>query len=69
MISIVIPVYNAAHTLEDTLSSILVSEYKDYEIILVEDGSTDESGKVCDDLAKEHTQIRVLHQRRKSLRF
>lgn len=61
-ISIVIPVYNAGKYLRDCLESIIAQTYKNLEIILVDDGSTDDSGDVCDQYAKLDSRIRVLHQ-------
>ncbi len=60
-ISVVIPVYNAEATLSSTVGSILVQTGLSYEIILVDDGSTDASGLLCDGLAAEHPAIRVIH--------
>lgn len=62
MFSIVIPVYNAELFLAETLNSILAQTFSDYEIILVDDGSTDGSGVLCDRFENEHDNIRVVHQ-------
>ncbi|MCR5783962.1 MAG: glycosyltransferase [Clostridia bacterium] len=62
-ISIVIPVYNTEKYLLECIESILSQTFKDFEIILVDDGSTDGSGKICDDLARKHSFARVLHQK------
>ncbi len=53
IISIVVPVYNVAYLLERCIKSILNQTYKNLEIILVDDGSTDESGKLCDYYSKK----------------
>ena len=56
------PVYNSSKYLERALKSILTQTFKDFEIILVDDGSTDNSGRICDDYVKSYPQcIRVLH--------
>lgn len=61
MISIVVPIYNVADYLDDCISSILQSTYKDIEVILVDDGSTDESGKICDKYAMLDSRCKVFH--------
>mgnify|MGYP004521610419 FL=1 len=60
--SIVIPAYNVAVYLENCLKSILDQSYDNYEIIIVNDGSTDKTGKVADNLADQYEQITVIHQ-------
>ena len=60
-LSIIIPVYNVEKYLNICIDSILKQTYKDYEIILVDDGSTDESGKICDEYVSVNKQIRVIH--------
>lgn len=47
-LSIIVPVYNVEKYLEDCVESLLNQTYQNYEIILVDDGSTDSSGKICD---------------------
>lgn len=59
MISIVIPVYNAAKYLPDMLKSIIHQSYKEFEIILVNDGSTDDSSAVCNEYANQYDYITV----------
>ncbi|MCR5697273.1 MAG: glycosyltransferase [Marinilabiliaceae bacterium] len=61
-ISIIIPVYNAASCLERCVYSILNQTVNDFEIILVDDGSTDGSAELCDNLAASHNCIRTIHQ-------
>jgi len=67
MISVVIPVYNVAPYLERCVQSALQQTYKNLEVILVDDGSTDGSGGLCDQLALADTRIRVIHQENKGL--
>lgn len=62
MISIIIPVYNVGKYLPECLDSILAQTYTDYEMILVDDGSTDCSGAICDEYVKKKPQIQVIHQ-------
>jgi len=62
LVSVIVPVYNAGIYLEKCIRSILNQTYKEFELILCDDGSTDHSGRVCDDFAKKDSRIRVLHQ-------
>lgn len=57
-LSIIIPVYNVENYLKSCLSSILDQQFKQYEIILVDDGSTDNSGKICDEYASNYKNIK-----------
>lgn len=60
-VSVIVPAYNVAPYLEECINSILASTFLDYEILLIDDGSTDETGAICDALAKRSDKIRVLH--------
>ena len=60
--SVVIPVYNVKDYLEKCVKSVLAQRCEDYEIILVDDGSTDGSGELCDTLATLSQRIRVIHK-------
>ncbi|MCR4650431.1 MAG: glycosyltransferase [Lachnospiraceae bacterium] len=62
MVTIIVPVYNTEKYLERCVRSVMAQTYKDLEIILVDDGSTDSSGKMADELAVEDGRIRVIHQ-------
>ena len=64
-ISIIIPVYNVESYIKDCLLSILDQKYNDCEIILVDDGSTDNSGNICDQFAEKYSNISVYHQQNK----
>lgn len=61
LISFIIPVYNRANILYETMDSVLQSRWKDYEIILVNNGSKDNSGAICDAYAEKYPQIHVKH--------
>lgn len=63
VISIVIPVYNTEKYLEKCVSSILEQTFHDFEVILVDDGSQDASPELCDNFAKKHSQVSVIHQK------
>ncbi len=67
LVSIIIPVYNVAPFLRESLDSAINQTYKNLEIILVDDGSTDESGIICDEYAKLDTRIKVIHQKNQGL--
>lgn len=61
MISVVVPVYNMGDSLEKCVESILMQEEAEFEVILVDDGSTDDSGKRCDLLAQRDARVQVYH--------
>lgn len=61
-ISIIVPVYNVELYLEECIESIIAQTYKDVEIILIDDGSTDKSGAICDKIALKDERIIVVHK-------
>ena len=61
-ISVIVPVYNVENYLEKCVESILKQTYTNLEILLVNDGSTDTSGELCDQLAQRDQRIRVIHK-------
>lgn len=63
MISVIIPVYNVEQYLRQCIESVSNQTHKKLEIILVDDGSTDSSGKICDEFAKKDNRIAVIHQK------
>ncbi|EFV16181.1 cpsJ protein [Lachnospiraceae bacterium 5_1_63FAA] len=65
MVSIIVPVYNTEKYLKDCLESLVKQTYDKIEIILVDDGSTDSSGKICDKWAKIDDRIHVYHKKMK----
>lgn len=67
MISVIVPIYNVEEYLPTCIESILNQTYKDLEILLIDDGSTDNSGKICDMYAKQDSRCIVLHQLNKGL--
>lgn len=62
LLSVIMPVYNVEDTLKRAVDSVLNQTAKDFELILVDDGSTDNSGKICDELSKTDARIRVIHK-------
>lgn len=67
MISIIVPVYNVEKYLERCIESILNQTFKDFELILVNDGSKDKSGDICNQLKMIDSRIKVIHQCNKGL--
>lgn len=61
-VSIIVPVYNTEQYLEKCVDSLRNQTYRNLEILLVDDGSLDESGRLCDSLAKEDNRIRAIHK-------
>ena len=61
-ISVIVPVYNVEPYLIECLESIINQTYRDLEIILIDDGSTDKSGDICEEYAKKDDRIIVIHQ-------
>ena len=62
LLTVVIPVYNVERYLKRCIESVLAQEWKDYEILLVDDGSTDHSPQICDDYVKDYDFISVIHK-------
>lgn len=62
LISVIVPVYNGGQYLEECLESIIGQTYKNLQIILIDDGSKDKSGKICNEYAKKDKRIEVIHQ-------
>lgn len=60
--SIVVPVYNCENCLDNCIQSVVSQSYLDFELVLVDDGSIDNSSKVCDDWAKKDNRIKVVHK-------
>lgn len=61
-VSIIIPVYNAERYISKCIESIIEQAFKDFEIILIDDGSTDGSGLICDGYANKYSNIQAIHQ-------
>ncbi len=62
LISIIVPVYNTEKYLPKCIESILAQTYTDYELILVDDGSSDRCPGICDEYADKNSRIRVIHK-------
>ena len=63
LVSVIIPVYNTERYLRGCLESVCAQTYRELEILLVDDGSPDDSGAICDEYAARDARIRVLHQK------
>lgn len=63
-LSVIIPVYNAEKHLDKCLESLVNQTYKDLEIILINDGSTDKSGTLCDEWAAKDSRIKIIHKQK-----
>lgn len=62
MISIIVPIYNAEKYLHRCIDSILEQTFSDFELLLIDDGSTDQSGVICNKYALKDKRVRVVHQ-------
>jgi len=62
MLSIIMPVYNSAEYLQESVASVLNQTYQDFELIMIDDGSSDGSGELCDRFAEADARIRVIHK-------
>jgi len=67
LVSVIIPVYNVSGYLREALDSVITQTYRNLEIIIVDDGSTDGSGKICDDYSAQDSRIIVIHQSNRGL--
>lgn len=63
LVTVIIPVYNVEAYVRQCLESVLAQTYKNLEIILVDDGSTDEAGKICDAYGEKDARITIIHKR------
>ena len=63
VVSVITPIYNTEKLLGRCVDSILTQSFQDFELVLVDDGSTDDSGRLCDELATRDSRIVVLHQK------
>ena len=61
-ISVIVPIYNAEKTIRKCVDSILAQTFQDFEILLIDDGSPDQCGAICDEYAQQDSRVRVIHQ-------
>ena len=62
LVSVIIPVYNVQDFLRECLNSVVHQSYSNLEILLIDDGSTDASGEICDEYARSDARVRVIHK-------
>ena len=61
-ISVIVPVYKAEAYLHRCIDSILAQTFKDFELLLIDDGSPDRSGEICDEYARKDCRVKVYHK-------
>ena len=62
LVSVIVPIYNVASFIEKGMSCIFAQSYHNFEVILVDDGSTDDSPSICDDYSHQHSNVTVIHK-------
>lgn len=67
LVSVVLPVYNGGEVLKESIKSVLMQTYKNFELIVVNDGSIDKSLEIAEEFAKQDTRIRIINQENKKL--
>ena len=67
MIHVIIPVYNVEKFIEQCVQSVLKQPYKNIDIVMIDDGSTDNSGQICDYIAAKNKRVSIIHQKNKGL--
>ncbi len=67
LITIIVPVYQVMDYLHRCIDSILAQDYQNFELILIDDGSPDKCGLICDEYAKQDARISVIHQENQGL--
>ena len=64
LVSIIVPVYNVERYIEQCIKSLCSQTYDNIEIVLVDDGSSDNSGFICDDYSRKDSRIKVIHKKK-----
>lgn len=68
-VSVIVPVYNVEKLLQRCIDSILAQTFTDFELLLIDDGSKDKSGVICDEYAEKDARIRVFHKQNGGVSF
>lgn len=63
LISVIIPIYNVEKYLRNCLDSLLIQTFTDFEVLLIDDGSSDDSGAICDEYVEKDRRVKVVHQK------
>ena len=69
LVSVIVPVYNVEKYLDKCIQSILNQSFTDFELLLIDDGSTDQSGSICDAYALQDERVRVFHKKNRGVSF
>jgi len=69
LVSVIVPIYNSEKYVHECVDSVIRQTYDNIEILLIDDGSTDNSGKICDEYAASDSRIRVFHQSNHGLSY
>ena len=67
LISVIVPVYNVEKYLNECILSLINQTYKDIEVIMIDDGSSDSSGQICEEYAKEYNNFFAFHKKNAGL--
>ena len=62
LVSVIVPVYNTEKYLRRCIDSVLAQTYQDFELLLIDDGSKDSSGAICDEYTEKDPRVRVFHK-------
>lgn len=64
-VSVIVPVYNMESYIQQCLDSLIAQTYQDFELIIVDDGSTDQSGEICERYQSKFQNVNIIHKKRR----